>query len=504
MKSGISSKAITAFLTVILLVCSFNVTVLAYDEDTFSGNSYIYNDQAESVSVPNAYEYTQTYVLADPDGVKAKNVCDMFISDDNRIYITDTDNSRILIYDSEFNFIKSIAEITDTKANVSHLNQPQGVYVYSDGTLLIADTNNNRIVKCDENGNASLIIEKSENMTGVDELTNFNPLKLACDSVGRIYVVAKDINFGFVQLDSEGNFVGYIGAPKVQTDFFTLFWRKFSTKKQLAQMNQFVSTEYNNILVDENDFIYGTISSLPTDDIVSAIASKDLSGSVSPIRKVNSLGNDILVRNGKYAPLGDLDFQDNPSRIVDVALGSGGVYSLLDQTNGHIFTYDSQGNLLYTFGNKGYQKSALQNPTSIAYMGEDILILDSSINAVLRFKATDYGKLVLKAVTATYEGNFDVAHTLWSEIATKNSNFTYAFEGLGNIKLNEGDYKEAMKYFKYAGSSDGYSQAFALLRKQYIKKIFPIAFFVLVVGIGAFIVFKIIRRIYRYGRGYYD
>lgn len=497
-------KFILMLLTIIFLFCSLSVSVMAYNNDDYSGKSYTYDDNAKSVSVPNSYEYSETYLLTDDAGFEAKNASDMFVSEKHYIYVADTENSRILIYDNNFKFINSISKIVDNNGNESYLNQPQGIYVYPDETLLIADTANNRIVKCNQNGNASLIIEKIEGMTGVEETTNFNPLKLSVDSVGRIYVVAKDINYGFVQLDADGEFLGYVGAPRVQTDFFTLFWRKISTKKQLAQMTQFVSTEYNNICIDENDFIYGTISSLSTEAIKSAINSRDLSGTVSPIKKLNSLGNDILVRNGQYAPLGDLDFEKNPSRIVDVALGTGGIYSMLDQTNGHIFTYDSQGNLLYAFGGKGYQKSNVQHPVAITYIKDDILVLDSSMNAILQFTPTDYGRLVLAAVSATYDGNYEEAYKLWSDIADKNSNFKYAFEGLGNTKLNEGDYKDAMSCFKYADNENGYSEAFAVLRKQYIQKVFPTVFVLVSVVIGIVLLYMIIRKVYRYGKGYYD
>ena len=132
------------------------------------------------------------------------------------------------------------------------------------------------------------------------------------------------------------------------------------------------------------------------------------------------------------------------------------------------------------------------------------MVLDSSMNAILQFTPTDYGRLVLAAVSATYDGNYEEAYKLWSDIADKNSNFKYAFEGLGNTKLNEGDYKDAMSYFKYADNENGYSEAFAVLRKQYIQKVFPTVFVLVSVVIGIVLLYMIIRKVYRYGKGYYD
>lgn len=504
MKSMKIAKLIVIFSISAVILVSSAISVSAYNEDTLSSGSYTYNYEAESVSIPNAYEYYETYVLEDSEGIKAKNVNDMFISDNGDIYIADTDNSRILIYTSDFKFKKSLNGVIDSGGQYTDFSQPQGVYVYDNGEILIADTLNNRVVRCDQDGKADLIIEKTDDMTGVDKQVSFNPLKVAADKVGRIYVVAKDINFGFVQYESTGEFIGYIGAPRVQTDFFTAFWRRFSTKKQLAQMTQFVSTEYNNICIDKDGFIYGTISSLSSDDIKSAIQSKDKSGSVSPIKKINAMGNDILVRNGYYAPFGDLDFKNDPSRIVDVALGNSGTYSLIDQTQGHIFTYDNQGNLLFAFGNKGYRKGSVQQPVAIGYLDNNIVILDCNLNSVISFKLTDYGKLVMQAVDANYNGDYSESHKLWTKIAEQNTNFKYAFEGMGSAEYSAQNYKAAMEYYKFAESEKNYSDAFEAQRKIVIQKYFPAFLITIIVVVVVVVIFAIVKKIYRYGRGYYD
>ena len=117
-------------------------------------------------------------------------------------------------------------------------------------------------------------------------------------------------------------------------------------------MEEFVPTEYSNIAVNAEGYIYGTISALDAEDVRTAINAKDTSGYTTPIRKLNSSGADVLKRNGTYAPLGDLVFDKTPSKIVDVAIGNNGVYALLDDTLGHIFLYDDNGNLLWFWKNR--------------------------------------------------------------------------------------------------------------------------------------------------------
>ena len=69
----------------------------------------------------------------------------------------------------------------------------------------------------------------------------------------------------------------------------------------------------------------------------------------------------------------DEEGDDSPSQIVDVAVGSGGIYSLLDKNRGHIFTYDNNGNLLYVFGSYGLRASDLQLPVAMAYSGDTLV-----------------------------------------------------------------------------------------------------------------------------------
>ena len=123
----------------------------------------------------------------------------MYVAPDGRIVIADTDNNRILILDENYRFLSAVSEITDSTGAVSTLNKPEGVYVYESGELLIADTQNGRIVRCDAQGNASRIIGKPAGMTGVSEESQFLPVKLSVDKLGRIHVIARNINYGILQ-----------------------------------------------------------------------------------------------------------------------------------------------------------------------------------------------------------------------------------------------------------------------------------------------------------------
>lgn len=60
---------------------------------------------------------------------------------------------------------------------------------------------------------------------------------------------------------------------------------------------------------------------------------------------------------------------------MDVAVSDLGVYSVLDEGRGKVFTYDAEGNLLYIFGGDDGNQP-LRQPVSIAYSGDDLIICD--------------------------------------------------------------------------------------------------------------------------------
>lgn len=482
-----------------VLMCAVPIQAFAYS-DMQADICYTYDKDGKDVRIPAAYQFTDTVDLLDENDIAADEPQDLYVDKEGYLYIADTGNDRVLVYDPDLNLLSVISNI-EYREDLTYLNQPEGLYVYPDGRLLIADTENERLVICDRQGKASAIIEKPEDMIGVTEDGRFLPVKVAADSVGRIYVAARNVNYGFVQLDASGEFVGYVGAPAVQPDFFTLFWRKFSTEKQKDMLGQFVATEYSNIYIEERNFIWGTISTLDTEALEKAIISGDTSGSVTPIRRLNSMGQDILKRNGHHAPLGDLSYVDFPSKIVDVAVGDNGMYSLLDSVKGHIFTYDENGNLLYVFGEIGVKKSSFRAPVSMVYSGDRLIVLDATLGALKIFEPTEYGKLVSEAIRAQKESDAEQNYALWSRVVSQNTNFEYGYQGLGDAMMSDKDYRKAMDYYEHAVLPAEYSRAFVQERRLTMQRIFPWIMGSVLVLIALACGWALFRRVYRYCRG---
>lgn len=468
----------------------------AFAELDVSAESYLYNRKNEAVESPGAYTVSREIILA-ADDVTAVSPQDVFYSGSGRFYIVDTNNNRILLYDGDYEPVGVLSSFTLPDGTETALRVPEGIYVDENETIYIADTGNNRILKCDSQGNVLLCIEKPANLTGVNADSAFNPIKLSVDSSGRIYVVARNYNLGILQLDANGSFVGYMGAPKVQYNIVQMIWRKFSTQEQLAKMEQYVPTEYNNIVIDDEGFVYGTIGTLDAEKMEAVIKSHDTSGSVTPIKKLNTMGSDVLKRNGFCAPVGDLEYEEEFSKIVDVAYTTDGMYAMLDSAHGHIFVYDSNGNLLCAFGGNGTDKG-FARVSSFTYAGDSLVVLDASAAKLFVYEPTAYGRMVFDAVSAQYNGNFDEAYALWSDVASCNRNFEYAFVGLGQSYMNEGRYEQAMECFKLTNDKENYSKAKQLLRKENMKTVFPVIFISILCIAALSVVWQLARKIYRY------
>lgn len=466
--------------------------VNAYYEETKANSTYIYSEWGFQTPTPDAYEFAKQIDLRSVGGYEVTNLVDMCVTDSKDVYILESGLGVVLRYDENLNYVSSLAEFKLPDGTTTTLKKPEGVFVSSKNVMYIADTGNARVLVCDLEGNVSLVVEKPENILGTN-LESFLPTRVVADSAGRISIVARNINSGIMQFTKDGVFTGYTGAPAVTVSAWDKFLRKFYSEEQLATMTTYVPTEYNNIKIDKNNFIWGTISSLKTTSITAAINSKDLSGTTTPIKKLNMTGSDVLVRKDTYAPLGDLMFMDSPSKIVDVGLGPNGIYSMLDSTKGRIFSYNSSGIMLYIFGGKGTAKGDVQTPIAIDYIDEKIVVLDSGLRSLLVYEPTHYGELLIMAEGYYNEGDYDNANEAWKEVTTINANFKYPYIGLGNAEYNAGNYEDAMAYFEYADTKDQYSNAKEKIRKADMEVLFPIivmvviALMVLFVGKGIFV-----------------
>ncbi|MBE6658426.1 MAG: hypothetical protein E7604_08275 [Ruminococcaceae bacterium] len=419
---------------------------------------------------------------------------DLFVDKNQKVYIADATNNRILVCNRYLQYTFEISEFTNNQGVPDSLTNPQGVFV-SDDYIYVADTDNNRIVLFDLEGEYVDTIEEPRSDV-FPENSIYKPIALAVDAAGRMYIVSSTTYMGVISIAPDGEFQGFIGAQQVNISAIDILWRRIQTKEQRETSTQYVSTEFNNITIDEDGFIYVTTSSIDEAAQQAAIRSKDAGN--APVKKLNTAGSDILKRNGFFAPGGEVSVMNTgasnndiggPSKIIDVALGPQGTLSIIDEKRQKIYTYDEEGKLLFIFGDSGMQTGNLSSIQAIAYKGNDILVLDKTANNVTVYKRTEYGDLLLTAIQHNRERQYDLSQEDWTNILQRNSNFDEAYIGIGKALYRSGEYEEAMEYYKSAYDTENYSAAFAMWRQDWVKKYVMVVILVVVVAIAAYSLF---------------
>ncbi|MBE6768201.1 MAG: hypothetical protein E7549_04735 [Ruminococcaceae bacterium] len=406
-----------------------------------------------------------------------------------------------------------LGETDDPSADA--LVAPEGVFVTEDGTLYIADTGSGRIVKMQmpadskswrlENYEVVATVEKPETSI-LSENYVFKPTSLVLDAAGRMYINVKNDNAGIMQLSADGEFMGYYGAQKVTGSVFQWFLQLFQTAEQRARTVRTVPRVYNNIAIDSKNFVWITANSMENADLFAHIASGDTT--TAPVKRLNPSGDDVLVRNGIWAPAGDVtEHVDDVSSIVDVAVkGDTGIYTLVDDKTNKLFTYDGEGNLLYAFGGSGSQLGVFTLITAAVYQGTDLLVMDKTTGCITRFKQTDYAAQIEVALNADAAREYEKAEAAWKYVQKLNSNFDLAYIGLAKSYLRSAAqaesaeakelYQQAMEYYKLARDTEGYSKAFKEYRSLYVRdNLLLILAVPVVIGVALYFAFRAINRV---------
>jgi len=274
-----------------MMLLSSSMAVCAASDGGRYGYNYDYWGDVQAS--PEAYSVTGVYTSVDMGLDKnLSNPQGLFVYD-NLVYICDTGNNRIVVVervDAEGFKLKQIIDEFKGDVEVNTFSGPTDVAVSEDGYLFVADKGNGRILKLDADLNYVMQFDKPIDNTLDPELT-FSPNKIVIDTAGRVYCIATGINKGLIKYESDGVFSGFVGATKVTYDFTDYVWKKLATEEQRAQMVSFVPTEYDNIYIDHEGFIYACTSNVTQEDIDAEKA--------DTIRKLNLMGNDIMVCHGR-------------------------------------------------------------------------------------------------------------------------------------------------------------------------------------------------------------
>ncbi|MCR5739081.1 MAG: NHL repeat-containing protein [Lachnospiraceae bacterium] len=439
--------------------------------------TYIYDYWEDVQDCPNIYDVSRVYTSSDLGLDTRMNTPSGLFVKDNTVYVCDTGNNRIIVLEKGETGLSLVKIIDSVKyaPGTSTFSGPTDVAVSDDGNIFIADKGNNRILKCDSNMNYLMEFTVPIDSALPSDVT-FQPNKLVVDTAERVYCIADGINKGLIKYEPDGTFSGFIGATKAAYNWTDYIWKRFASQEQLDRMMADVPTEYSNIFMDYEGFIYASAGSFDPDDLDA--------GTVDAIRRLNLLGNDILVRNGDIPVYGDLYWGSaggyvGPSYFSDVTAFENDVYVCLDRNRGRLFGYNDQGRMVFAFGGNGNMDGYFRRPVAIDHIGYDLLVLDTIDCSITYFTLSDFGKDIYSAIDMFDAGEYEASGEAWQRVLNVDGNYDLAYIGIGRSLLRQEQYKEAMRYFEIKYDDENYSKAFKEYRKEWVQSHLFLTVFVL-------------------------
>jgi len=414
-------KKIAVWLLLILLVVSCLPAQAATPYRTYTQGT-----DRELVETQTAYDPIRTMIRFGEETLKMPQ--DMRMGPDGYLYIADNGNKRILVIDTEGNFIR---EIVDKK----NMKSPMGVFVDEDLNVYVADDKARAVLVYDKDGKFVMEYTKPTHQL-FGETAPYVPQKVVLDKRGNLYIVSKGNTNGIVQISpvGGGEFLGYYGANASRISFMTHI-RRFIFGENSSAVGEIVPISVKNLTIDQKGMVY-TVTEAADE---------------SSLRRLNVAGKSTMTP--------EWWIELNSAVAVN---SSNSIFTA--NANGTIMEFTSEGDLLFTFGANdalSEQRIGMFKSVTGLVVTDDytIYVLDANLNSIQVLKPTEFTDLVHQAFTLFQEGKYAASKAPWTEVLRMNSLFTYASTGLGEALYREGNYQEAMEAFRNGGYRQGYSDA---------------------------------------------
>lgn len=393
------------------------------------------------------------------DNLGLKNPSDIYYFNDY-LYIADTDNKRILQMDKTGEIIKTYTS--------EEFLAPTGVFV-TDESLYVADKVAKTVFKVSheltETNTSNIELRVTKPTSAIFGNNDFVPTKVAVKSNKNMYIIGEGSSNGIIEVNYEGEFLGYLGINSVELSLRKIIY------------NFFVKSG-------------STASSLPAAPTNVAIGQKGsiLSTNVNvteTFKRLNITGINTLQGSTYYPNVA----------LSDIIMSDDGYIYMVSET-GSVYEYDSKGNLIFHFNTKDSSKTQVlgltSQPSGVCIdVNGNIYILDKTYNNIQVYQRTVFVDLVHEAVTLYNEGKYIESKPLWEEILRQNTSFALAHTALGSALTKEGNFKEALKEFKMARDYGGYSDAYWEIRNAKIQSNLPI--WLLTIVVFVIIIFIIVK-----------
>ncbi len=458
-------------MSVLLTFTFFNVSVAKAGVSNIPYETYSFGLKGELVSTATAYE--GTFILNDG----FKNPSDLYIFSEeingekfDLIYIADTDNKRIYEYNPQTQ--------TGREIGIGVLESPTGVFVDRNKDIYVADSKHNKIFWFNDAGDLVKEYGRPDEALFGDDAP-YLPLKVIVDARKNLYVVSSEGTNGIIQMDVNGDFLGYYGVNKVYYNFSLFLNRLIMSKEERENSEKQGPKATTNIAIDQSGLVYTVIDEIE-----------------SSIKKLNIEGNNVLTGRSF-----------NDQYYQDIFVGQDGmIYAVSNNFNAKavVSVHDNQGNLIFVFGERkqgSLRIGEFGNPVGIATDSNgDIWILDQNDGNVQVFTKTEFASMVMSAINYYNDGKYDESKALFQEVVRQNAMFSLAHSSLGKLYQRDNEFELALESYRIANNKFGYSEVFWELRDQWIA---DNLIYMLALGAVSFVAYLIFKHQKENIKGYH-
>ena len=394
-------------------------------------NTYAVGLDGELTISPLAYEGVNVI------NIGLTNPQDIYIDGDDIAYIADKGAKVVYRYDTRTATVTTIGDGT--------LSGPQGVCTDSFGNVYVADEKN--VYKFSSDGILLKTFGRPEEaLFGED--SQYRPTKVVVDKNGNIFITSEGNSTGIIQLNSDGEFMGYFGPNNVKLTLSLFIKRLFLSKEDRETYASLSPKATTNLAIDKKNIVYTVI---------------DGETGIS-LKKYNISGTNVLAKDGFFS-----------NSYKDITVDKNGfIYTVDSSSEGVIQVMDPDGSLLFCFGSTKSGSSMIGEFDSAKGVAvdsnENIWVLDSGGKNIQVFRKTSFAATVTEAILAYNEGDYDGATIAYEEILRQSASFVSAYVGLGKIAQRLEDYDKAIEYFKLANYKAGYSEVYWELRDDWFNK----------------------------------
>lgn len=350
----------------------------------------------------------------------------------NRLYVADTLNHRIQVFDDRG---EPIAVIGQDQKQSGGLYLPEDVALSPDGSIYVADTGNNRIQTYTPDGKykGRIPVEQESRIPPKGGLDS--PSGVALDSEGNVYVVNR-------------------GSSRVM---------KFNAQGYLLKEWAEVGSAQGR-LVRPSRIAIGAGGTLWVTDTGNHRV------------QVFSPEGRYLFHFGKAG--------SSPGELkspIGIALDGNGNAYIADSGNRRIQKFDSRGNPLTSIMDQSLLKTGFIYPNGLAIdKGGNLYIADSLTHGIQKLVFNPALRLLEQGWVSYEKQDYEAALSLWDQALGLDPELTEAMYAIGMLHLKTGRNSAAMKWFKRALDADpSYRQARRSLNRVYLEQYSPI---IIIVG----------------------